>query len=231
MNRPFQNRFQPRIETLEDRATPSAVSNFFEAHPGIRAAVADHAPGLFARLSEGGPRASLGASHVRTISLPFAVIGGGTAPQGLPLVPGLAGQYNATGWAAYVGKYTGEGTFQLGSLNISTTGEVTGTFNGSFVFQAANGDKLAFKYGVGNTGKLTGQMSADGAAVLNAKFQGFFTFDPDNSTGRFRHFTGGKFYMIARADSVPLIPNSPYSAPFDYSWHGVGALQIEVGRH
>jgi hypothetical protein len=65
-------------------------------------------------------------------------------PRGIPVFPGGTAPHNATGTATYLGRYTGEGTFTLLTLDPAT---LTGTFTGSFVFVAANGDRLAFNYG------------------------------------------------------------------------------------
>jgi hypothetical protein len=155
------------------------------------------------------------------------VTGGGPAPNGLPLTPGGTVPHSATGTATYLGSYTGAGTFQLGSLQISATGQVTGTFQGSFVFVAANGDQLAFNYGSGDTGTFTGQLSADGTTVTNVQFVAVFTPDPTNSTGRFANVVGGSFTMIANAPTVSLISTVPgFTAPFNYTWSGNGTLQF-----
>jgi hypothetical protein len=145
----------------------------------------------------------------------------------LPLVPGASAPHSATGNGTELGNYTGQGTFTLGSLQISPTGAVTGTFQGSFVFVAANGDQLAFNYGSGDTGTFTGQLSADGTTVTNVQFVAQFTPDPSNSTGRFTKVVGGSFTMIANAPSISLISTVPgYTAPFNYTWSGQGTLQF-----
>lgn len=158
--------------------------------------------------------------------VPFKVTGAGSAPGGLPLVPGLSGPHYATGTATELGNYTGQGTFTLGSLQISPTGQVTGTFHGSFVFTAANGDQLAFNYGSGDTGTITGQLSADGSTVTNVTFDAVFTPNAAQSTGRFANVIGGGFTMIANAPSISLVSNVPgYTAAFDYTWSGQGTLE------
>ena len=98
--------------------------------------------------------------------------------------------HSATGNATHVGKYSGDGLFELGSLvHLRRPGPSAARSGGSYVFVAANGDKLAFKYGTGFTGKVTGQMSADGSAVTNVKFDAIFTLDRENSTGRFKKYS------------------------------------------
>jgi hypothetical protein len=172
--------------------------------------------------------AASSAGDVRVV--PFKITGGGLAT-GLPLFPGGTAPHPATGNATELGKYTGEGTFELGTINISPTGAVSGTFQGSFVFVAANGDRLAMKYGDGFTGTFTGQLSADGTTVNDVTFDAFFTPDPANSTGRFADVVGGGFRMIAHADSASLISDVPgYTAPFDYTWSGEGTLVYRKGK-
>jgi hypothetical protein len=160
-------------------------------------------------------------------AVPFKVTGGGPAPDGLPLIPGQTAPHSATGTATHLGKYTGAGTFQLGSVQISPTGQVSGTFQGNFVFVAANGDQLACNYGSGDSGTFTGQLSADGTTVTNVRFVAVFTPDPSQCTGRFADVVGGGFTMIANADSISLNSTVPgYTAPFNYTWSGAGTLQF-----
>ena len=159
---------------------------------------------------------------------PFRIGGGGPASDGLPLAPGLTSTFSSSGNATSLGKYTGDGTFTLGSLTIDETNAVTGTFQGTFVFVAANGDELAVTFGDGFTGTFTGTFT--GASVVDVEFDAFFSPDPANSSGRFRNVVGGGWRMLANADSVDLVPNSPFTAPFDYSWSGVGTLNYPKGK-
>jgi hypothetical protein len=158
-------------------------------------------------------------------TLPFHITGGGPVPDGLPLVPRTTAAHSATGTATMLGSYTGSGTFELGTLSISATGAVTGTFQGTFVFVAANGDRLAVTYGAGFTGTFTGQLSADGTTVNDITFDALFTVDGAASTGRFADATGS-WRMIAHADPVALIPGSAFTAPFNYTWSGEGSIQL-----
>lgn len=169
-----------------------------------------------------------GRNASRNVVRPFRINGGGPGPEGLPLVPGFSASHSATGRATGLGRYTGEGELTLGSLEISpTTGAVTGTFQGTFVFTAANGDKLAVTYGDDFSGVMTGQLSEDGASVLDIKFDAFFSPDPDNSTGRFARVVGGGWQMIAKVDSVDIQGDVPgFTAPFDYTWSGTGSLEF-----
>ena len=115
----------------------------------------------------------------------------------------------------------------MGELTISETGAVTATFQGKFVFEAANGDRLATTYGDGFSGRLTGHLSADGTAVLNVKFDAFFRPDAENSTARLRAAVGGGWRMIARSDASLLDGEAGFTAPFDYSWSGTGTLEFQ----
>jgi hypothetical protein len=225
MTRQLRPSFKPHLESLEDRCVPSASPFTWGCIP------LPDAPAIHGSMQPGYHHGSVaddmrGGHHDMRV-VPFQITGGGYAPGGLPLIPGVSGSHNATGQATFLGKYTGEGTFTLGSLNIDPkTGAVTGTFHGSFVFVAANGDRLAFNYGVGNTGKLSGQISPDGKAVTNVTFDAIFTVDPANCTGRFADVVGGSFRMIAHSSSLSLIPGSPTTAPFNYTWSGVGDLVL-----
>jgi hypothetical protein len=185
----------------------------------------------YGRTGHGGTTASASAAPATVQILPFKITGGGPAPNGMPLFPGGTVPHSATGTATQLGAYSGAGTFELGTLTISPTGAVSGTFQGTFVFVAANGDRLAMTYGDGFTGTFTGQLSADGTAVTGVTFDAIFTPDPANSTGRFADVVGGSFRMIAHADTVSLISDTPgYTAPFDYTWSGEGTLEYRHGQ-
>jgi hypothetical protein len=161
---------------------------------------------------------------------PFAITGGGPAPQGLPLAPHVLAPHSATGVASFLGSYTGSGTFEQEALAISPTGDVTLNFQGTFTFVAANGDKLVTHYGTGFTGKLTGHLSADGTAVVGVQFDAIFTVDGAQSTGRFAG-ASGSWRMIAHADSVSLVSTVPgFTAPFDYTWTGGGTIVFAHGK-
>jgi hypothetical protein len=177
-----------------------------------------------------------------TATTPFKISGSGPAPLGLPLFPpGSSGPHSIdSGVATQLGKHTGSGTFQIGDLTVDETGKVTSTFQGSFVFVAANGDRLAFTYGDDYSGVLTGQLTADGQAVVGVKFDAIFTYDAANSTGRFANLAGGSLRMIAQADepirlTYSLDPDGnpvldPNSQPFRYSWVGEGTLEKATGK-
>ena len=156
---------------------------------------------------------------------PFKITGGGPAAEGLPLKEGTTATYSASGTATGLGKYTGEGTFTLGSLVFDETGELSGTFQGAFVFTAANGDQLAVTYGDGSSATFRGQLSADGTSIASIEFDAIFSPDPEHSSGRFKQVVGGGWRMIAKADSIAFTSNPNFSAPFDLTWSGAGTLE------
>ena len=153
---------------------------------------------------------------------PFAVAGGGSAPQGVSLF-GADSPHNASGIATHLGLYTGnQGVFNTLSFDPATG---SGTFEGSFVFVAANGDRLAFAYGAETPGTLTIIPQADGEVVV--QFVAVFTPDPARSTGRFAGVTGGSFVMVATTAPFDATPDARgYTAPFTYTWQGEGWLQF-----
>src|SRR5262249_37898800 len=144
----------------------------------------------------------------------------------LPVFPGGTASHTATGIATQLGKYTGEeGMFTL----LGFTSETTGTFQGSFVFVAANGDRLAFNYGANTPGTFTVMPTGDGTVTV--RFVADFTPNPEESTGRFAKVTGGSFTMIATTEPFVLQPNDQgYTVPFDYTWAGEGTIEFSKGK-
>jgi hypothetical protein len=171
------------------------------------------------------PATLLAAPTSDTQVVPFQVTGGGNAPRGLPVFAGGTAPHNATGTATHLGKYTGEGLFTL----LGFTSATTGTFRGSFVFVAANGDRLAFNYGAATLGTFTVRPARDGKVVV--QFVAVFTPVSQESTGRFANVTGGRFTMIATTEPFVLQPDAlGYTAPFDYTWVGEGWLEFGKGK-
>ena len=205
-------RFQPRLEALEGRWTPSAPALDVSPAAGIIAAISP---------ADDGQQA-----------LPFSVNGGGPAPEGIALAPFVEVPHSATGTASFLGHYTGSGTFEHDPLVINpVTGLVTANFQGSFTFVAANGDKLVTHYGTGYSGKMTGHLSADGSAVVGVQFDAIFTIDGAASTGQFAG-ASGSWRMIAHAESISLVSMVPgYTAPFDYTWTGGGTITFASDGH
>jgi hypothetical protein len=162
---------------------------------------------------------------------PFKVTGGGTAPDGLPLFVGAPpAPHNATGNATHLGKYTGdEGMFTLLSFDPDT---LSGTFEGSFVFVAANGDRLKCNYrgnpDIPGTGTFSGSPTADGMVVVT--FIQEFVPVPAESTGKFATVTGGSFIMIATSEAFSPESVDGYTVPFAYTWVGEGTLMFGKGK-
>ncbi len=157
----------------------------------------------------------------------FNINGGGPAPDGLPVFVGGTAPHTATGTGTDLGNYTGAGTFELLSLDPAT---LTGTFQGTFVFVASNGDRLATTYGAGagNPGTFTLTPTASGLVV--ATFVAEFTPVAALSTGRFAQVTGGGFLMVATSAPFALVPNAQgYTPAFTYTWVGQGLLDFSNG--
>src|SRR5262245_4438018 len=159
---------------------------------------------------------------------PFKVTGGGTAPLGISLV-GADSPHDATGTATHVGRYSGdEGNFNLLSFDPATG---AGTFEGSFVFVAKNGDRLAFTYGdTDNGADEAGQFQvfpAGGGNVV-VVFLAEFNPIPAECTGRFKGVVDGSFTMLAMTEPFPLvIDDEGRTPPFAYSWDGEGWIEFK----
>jgi hypothetical protein len=219
--------FVPELTTLEDRSLPSV------AHRPFHHLLLRHTPALTAAHQHSAFNATRTVSFHRadgkgnedTQVVPFAIDGGGPAPDGIPLFPGGTAPHSATGEATHLGKYTGNGLFTLDGFTSATTG----TFHGTFVFVAANGDRLATRYGAVSPGQFTIMPTADGKVVV--QFVAVFTPVPGQSTGRFARVTGGGFLMIATTEPFDPTPNAQgYTMPFHYTWHGVGDLEFAHGN-
>ena len=162
---------------------------------------------------------SLTAADANAENKPFKVSGGGTAPDGLSVF-GYASPHNATGTATQLGEYSGNGSAEVLSFDQKT---LTGTFQGSFVFVAANGDRLACNYG--GPGTFTVTVAESGEATV--EFIAVFTPDPAKCTGRFANVTGGSFLMIANTSPFELTLDAEgFTPPFDYTWEGEGSLEF-----
>jgi hypothetical protein len=154
---------------------------------------------------------------------PFKITGGGYAPEGISLIPDNPVPHSTVGNATELGKYTGEGSFQI----LDFTGPLSAQFSSApnVVFIAANGDELAMTYGDTNNGaKQPGEVTLvpndDGS--FTAYFVAEFNPDLPNCTGRFAKLTGGSLIMYAVSDPFFILGTS--TTPFDYSWHGSGTL-------
>jgi hypothetical protein len=162
---------------------------------------------------------------------PFAVVGGGPAPQGVSIF-GADSPHSASGVGTFLGRYTGDqGVFNALSFD-PVTG--AGTFEGSFVFVAANGDKLACTYGDTDNGAAQPgvfQVVDAGGGMVRAIFLAEFNPVPAQSTGRFRNVVDGSFLMLAASEPFPLVIGANgFTPPFDYGWVGSGWLEFRRGR-
>ncbi len=164
-----------------------------------------------------------GPDSERRRSSAFKVTGGGPAPDGISLFGADSPQCSATGNATELGKYSGDGVANAISFD-PTTG--SGTFHGSFVFVAANGDKLAFTYGDTDNGAKevgTFQLADAGGGNVTVTFIAEFNPIPALCTGRFKDVIGGSFIMVAVTEPFALeIDAEGFSPPFNYTWEGEG---------
>lgn len=162
--------------------------------------------------------------------VPFYVDGEGRGPEGVSIFGDLS-PHNATGNGTHLGKYSGDqGKFYSLSFDFES---FSGTFEGSFVFVAANGDELFCTYGdVENGADSPGEyqiLDAGGGDVV-VEFLAEFTPVPSKCTGRFKNVIGGNFLMFAMTEPFPLVLDADgYSPPFDYSWEGKGWLEFARG--
>ncbi len=222
-------RIQPRLEVLEDRCTPSTMSDFLHAWEAINTVPPPSANPALVSLLNSATQAvtdALAAANAATHTVAFKISGSGSAPAGLPEFAGGTGPHNATGNATELGKYTGNGTFQLLSLNQTLTG---GTFEGVFTFVAANGDQLAMNYGADPSSPGQFALLPAGNGQVYAVFVAEFTPNPALSTGRFADAIGGGFTMVAT--STPFsFTSTGFTTPFDYSWVGEGSLVFSNGN-
>ena len=166
---------------------------------------------------------ALTSSRAEAQVKPFKITGGGYAPEGISLIPDNPVPHSTVGNATELGKYTGEGSFQI----LDFTGPLSAEFSSApnVVFVAANGDELAMTYGDTNNGaKQPGEVTLvpndDGS--FTAYFVAEFNPDLPNCTGRFAKLTGGSLIMYAVSDPFFILGTS--TTPFNYSWHGSGTL-------
>jgi hypothetical protein len=160
---------------------------------------------------------------------PFKIRGSGSAPDGLSLIPGVPAPHFSIGQATELGNHTGEGFFTI----LDFTGPLTAEFSSAptYVFTAADGDKLAFTYGdvdngADSPGEVTLTPNSDGS--FSAVFVAEFNPVPAKSTGRFAKVIGGSFIMIAK--SSPFFLVGAASTPFTYTWEGQGTIEFRKGK-
>jgi hypothetical protein len=210
MNRQLSRRVRPQLEVLEDRCTPSTLTNFLNAS-GLSHLLPDGSNGTvpFSAFSQDLP----------TQTVPFEVVGSGEAPQGIPVVPGNTDSFTSTGLTNLTGSYTGTGTYTL----LSYTGPTTGTFQGTFEYVASNGDTLAVNFGAGSPGTFT--VTPVGNGKIIAQFVTVGTPIPGECTGRFAGVVGGGFTGVAVTEPFDPTPNAQgFTHPFKFGWEAQGML-------
>jgi hypothetical protein len=160
--------------------------------------------------------------------VPIRISGSGTFPNGMPVFPGGTAPYVATGHASQIGKYSGEGQFELLSLDLVSLDLATGSFEGSFVFVAANG-KHRLATVAANPGRLT--ISPDDGGMVVVRLVMELTPVPASSAGRFADVTGGSIVLVAISEPFSLTPNAQgFTSPFAFTWAGDGSLVFSSGK-
>jgi hypothetical protein len=174
---------------------------------------------------------ALGQGQADAQVKPFKITGSGVAPNGLSLIPGVPGPHSSTGQATELGNHTGAGFFTL----LDYTSPLTAEFSSAptYVFTAANGDKLVVTYGdvdngAASPGEVTLTPHSDGS--FSAVFVAEFNPVPSQCTGRFAKVTGGSWLMIAKSSPFFIDPTMPFTSPFTYTWEGVGTLTFQNGN-
>jgi hypothetical protein len=217
MIRPLSRRVRPRLEVLEDRCTPSTLTNFLNAS-GLSHLLPDGSDGTapFSGFNQNLP----------TQTVPIEIAGSGEAPQGIPVVPGNTDSFTSTGLTNLTGGYTGTGTYTL----LSYTGPTTGTFQGTFDYVAGNGDTLAVNFGAGSPGTFTVTPVGNGKVI--AQFVTVGTPIPSECTGRFAGVVGGGFTGVAVTEPFDPTPNAQgFTPPFKFSWEAEGMLVEKADPH
>jgi hypothetical protein len=174
---------------------------------------------------------SQGAAQAQVVK-PFQISGGGPAPAGISLIPGVTAFHYATGHATDLDEYSCVGMFTL--LPLAPPPGATAAFSSApyCFFTAKDGDVLACTYGDVNNGaaepgKVTlSPPNKDGrqTAVFIAEFNPV----PALCTGRFANVTGGSFLMVAK--SAPFTIVGTQTTPFNYTWEGKGSLEFSKGK-
>ena len=169
-----------------------------------------------------------GAAKKTSVTKPFKVSGGGIAPEGLR-PPGEVTTHLIDGTATHLGRHSGEGNFDILSLDFTSPTTLGGTFasHDPCVFIAANGDELVCYYGREDKGaeevgeiEITILDITEDGFLVDAFFIAEFVVQPE-STGR---FAGGSGSWIMYAQTEPFILGS--SEPVAYTWEGEGAITI-----
>lgn len=156
------------------------------------------------------------------VTKPFKVQGGGIAPTGLRPYPEIT-THLIDGTATHLGHHTGDGNFDIYSLDFTSPTTLEGTFGShdACIFVAANGDELVTYYGREDKGAddigtfvITILDVTEEGLLVEAEFHAQFVVQPE-STGKFAG-ASGSWIMIA--NTAPFILGS--EEPVEYSWEG-----------
>ncbi len=154
---------------------------------------------------------------------PIKITGGGFAPLGVSLVPGVERPHTVFGNATLLGKHSGLGVFQI--TGPDPEGDpLKARFSSAPVvtFVAANGDELVCTYGEGGTGEVTLTPYQYQSGEFTARFVAEFKAVPELSTGRFEGATG-EWIMIANSSAFTFVSETD-TTPFTFTWQGEGKL-------
>jgi hypothetical protein len=185
----------------------------------------------------------LSASAVQAQTKAFKISGEGVGPAGLPLPGEPAREHWIVGNATHLGLHFGEGSVKTDNATLDAdNGIITGEFGSGepFVFEAANGDKLACHFGRVADDDVAVGASEPGTFVLailgvvgvddmnnpillvEADWLAEFVPQPELCTGRFAGIQGS---WIMHAWSEPFILGS--NDPVYYGWEGQGKLTFQ----
>lgn len=160
---------------------------------------------------------------------PFKVTGGGEAPGGLSVF-GDDSPFNVSGTATHLGKYSGDEGI---AIVTSIDEDLSGTFKGSFVFVAANGDRLVCAFGDTEKGAESDGIffAVPAGAGLSIVFCAEFIPITSECTGRFEGVIGS-FTLLAMTESFDPTPDpcTGFTPAFDFTWEGDGWLEFDRGK-
>ncbi len=164
---------------------------------------------------------------------PFKILGGGVAPDGLPLPGQDPRSHWSVGFGTDLGRYTGDGFLRTDTATFHADGTITGQFGGAspYLFTGEDGDVLACYYGRTDFGATAPGMfllvpvPELGQGVYIGYFVAqFVPYDPA-CTGQFARARGG---WTMYAMTGPFVLGS--SDPIPYVWEGEGKLTLPHGH-
>jgi hypothetical protein len=185
----------------------------------------------------------LSATAAQAQTKAFKISGEGVGPTGLPLPGQPAREHWIVGNATHLGLHYGAGSVKTDSAEVDfANGVITGEFGSGdpFVFEAANGDRLAVHYGRTDVAVPASEpgtfvltildvlgVTAEGDPILlvEADWLAEFVPQPDLCTGRFAGIQGS---WIMHAWSEPFILGS--DDPVYYGWEGQGELTFQMPK-